>query len=75
MEEVKDALGAGDSFIGAFLVNYLQYDEWTEEERISYALKQAVEHAASVIQVEGSIGVGYDVEADQVKEMVGIQNE
>ena len=75
MEEVKDALGAGDSFIGAFLVNYLQYDEWTEEERISYALKQAVEYAASVIQVEGSIGVGYDVEADQVKEMVGIQNE
>ena len=75
VEEVKDALGAGDSFIGAFLVNYLQYDEWTEEERISYALKQAVEHAASVIQVEGSIGVGYDVEADQVKEMVGIQNE
>ena len=73
MEEVKDALGAGDSFIGAFLVNYLQYDEWTEEERISYALKQAVEHAASVIQVEGSIGVGYDVEADQVKEMVGME--
>ena len=73
MEEVKDALGAGDSFIGAFLVNYLRYDEWTEEERISYALKQAVEHAASVIQVEGSIGVGYDVEADQVKEMVGME--
>ena len=72
VEEVKDALGAGDSFIGAFLVNYLQYDEWTEEERISYALKKAVEHAASVIQVEGSIGVGYDVEADQVKEMVGM---
>ena len=37
------------------------------------ALKQAVEHAASVIQVEGSIGVGYDVEADQVKEMVGME--
>ena len=54
-------------------MNYLQYDEWTEEERISYALKQAVEHAASVIQVEGSIGVGYDVEADQVKEMVGME--
>ena len=75
VKEVKDALGAGDSFIGAFLVNYLQYDERTEEERISYALKQAVEHAASVIQVEGSIGVGYDVEADQVKEMVGMQDE
>ena len=72
VEQVKDALGAGDSFIGAFLVNYLQNEEWTEEERISHALKEAVKHAASVIQMEGSIGIGYDVDAEQVKEMVGI---
>ena len=66
---VLDALGAGDSFIGAFLTYYLQREDLTEQERIRNALKESVRHAASVIQIEGSIGVGFDMD-DKVLEAV-----
>lgn len=71
VDQVVDALGAGDSFIGAFLVSYLQKDGEPEPARISYALEQAVKHAASIIQMEGSIGIGYDVDTEHLEEIIG----
>ena len=73
--EVKDALGAGDSYIGAFLVNYLtlmKEDILGSQERMRLALAKATEHSAQVIQMEGSIGVGYDVDPDKVAEIVNL---
>lgn len=73
VEQVVDALGAGDSFIGAFLVTYLQQEERPEPERIQYALQQAVKYAASVIQIEGSVGIGYDVDIKQLEPLIGLE--
>ena len=56
VEHVVDALGAGDSYIGAFLTNYL------ETEDVQNSLMKAAKHAASVVMKEGSIGVGFEYE-------------
>ncbi len=68
---VSDALGAGDSFIGAFLTYYLQGEDQAEQERIRHALKKSVRHAASVIRMEGSIGVGFDVDTEHLEDVIG----
>lgn len=57
---VVDALGAGDSYIAAFLTSYLAEPERTETERIKKALEDAARHASGVIVKEGSIGIGFD---------------
>ena len=57
---VVDALGAGDSYIAAFLTSYLAEPERRETERIKKALEDAARHASSVIVKEGSIGIGFD---------------
>lgn len=72
VDHVLDALGAGDSFIGAFLTFYLQGEELAEQERIQLALKKAVRHAASVIQMEGSIGIGFDVDTNHLERVIHI---
>lgn len=58
VDKVRDALGAGDSYIGAFLTHYLQTSD------IQYSLMKAAEYAASVVMKEGSIGVGFDFLGD-----------
>lgn len=72
VEHVLDALGAGDSFIGAFLTYYLQGEELEEQERIQQALKKSVRHSASVIQMEGSIGVGFDVDTEHLENIINL---
>lgn len=71
VDHVLDALGAGDSFIGAFLTYYLQGEDLAEQERVQQALKEAVKHSASVIQMEGSIGVGFDVDPEHLEDIIG----
>lgn len=58
---VVDALGAGDSYIAAFLTSYLTEPERKEKDRITKALEDAARHAAGVIVKEGSIGIGFDL--------------
>ena len=58
---VVDALGAGDSYIAAFLTSYLTEPERREKERIKKALEDAARHAAGVIVKEGSIGIGFEL--------------
>ena len=70
-----DALGAGDSYIGAFLSTYLrlQKNDSTEHEvRVQQSLMSAALHAASVILIEGSIGIGYDVDPEKIYDIIGI---
>ena len=57
---VVDALGAGDSYIAAFLTSHLAEPERRETERIKKALEDAARHASGVIVKEGSIGIGFD---------------
>ncbi len=69
-----DALGAGDSFIGAFLTDYLSMDEeddWKDpQEKIEHALFAAAEHAATVVVKEGSVGIGYDYDPPLFEEII-----
>ena len=58
---VVDALGAGDSYIAAFLTSYLAEPERRETERIKKALEDAARHASGVIVKEGSIGIGFEL--------------
>lgn len=60
VDRVKDALGAGDSYIGAFLVNYLKSSD------IQLSLMNAAKHASNVVMKEGSIGVGFDYVEDNI---------
>ncbi len=77
--EAKDALGAGDSFIGAFLTEYLSCPEGNpgagnermdSRNRIKRALKAAADHAATVVLKEGSIGMGYDYDPPSFSEVI-----
>ena len=73
--KATDTMGAGDSFISAFLTNYLsvEADEpGTTENKITISLQKAAEFAATVVVKDGSIGVGYDVDPDQLSEIINI---
>ena len=65
VDHVVDALGAGDSYIGAFLVSYLADSGHPEHQRIQTALKHAARHASTVLVKEGSIGIGYQHDAER----------
>lgn len=75
--EVKatDTMGAGDSFISAFLTNYLSVK--TDEsviagDKITISLKAASEYAAKVVVKDGSLGVGYDVDPGRLSEIINL---
>ena len=82
--EATDTLGAGDSFIAAFLVEYLKcmkntdvreetMNETRQEKKIiQHALAVATEHAANVIQMDGSIGVGFDFDPPTLEELIHV---
>lgn len=73
---VRDTMGAGDSFISAFLVAYYsaKADELVSaENKITDALRIASEFAATVVTKDGSIGVGYDVAPDRLSEIINIK--
>lgn len=70
----KDTMGAGDSYISAFLTNYLSADadELKAGNKITASLKKAAEFAASVVVKDGSLGVGYDVNPDHLSEIINL---
>lgn len=73
-EDVVDALGAGDSYISAFLVHYLKCraDGMPSEASTRKALDEAARYAATVVLKEGSIGVGYDMDPEKISDIVNI---
>lgn len=70
----KDTMGAGDSFISAFLTNYLSAgaDESGTGDKITASLKKAAEYAAVVVAKDGSLGVGYDVDPDRLSDIINL---
>ena len=59
-----DTMGAGDSYISAFLMNYLQMkadESMKSGNNIKQALEKAAEYAATIVVKEGALGIGYDV--------------
>lgn len=72
--EATDALGAGDSYIGAFLTHYLRLTKEGigREESIRTALRLAAKHSAKVVTIEGSVGVGYDVDPDHLSDVINL---
>lgn len=70
----KDTMGAGDSFISAFLTNYLSAgaDEPGTGDKITASLKKAAEYAAAVVAKDGSLGVGYDVDPDRLSDIINL---
>ena len=69
-----DALGAGDSYIGAFLTHYIRMKKegLPQPECMQTALALAARHSAHVVQIEGSVGVGYDVDPDHLSKILNI---
>lgn len=73
--KAKDTMGAGDSYISAFLMNYLsaEADEsFTAEDKITASLKKAAEFAAAVVVKDGSLGVGYDVDPNDLSKIINL---
>lgn len=73
--EATDTMGAGDSFISAFLTNYLsaETDESvTAGDKITISLKAASEYAAYVVVKDGSLGLGYDVDPSRLSEIINL---
>lgn len=68
-----DALGAGDSFIAAFLVAYLEKKKANAKENIvGEALIAAAKHAAHVVKISGSVGIYYDIDPDRLSDVINI---
>lgn len=73
--KATDTMGAGDSFISAFLTNYLlaEADEsMSANSKITTSLKAANAYAATVVVKDGSLGVGYDVDPDRLSDILNI---
>lgn len=67
-----DTMGAGDSFISAFLWNYLLRE--TDEslmikDNISDSLEAAAAYAAKAVTVSGSLGVGFQINMDMLPQL------
>ncbi len=59
--EARDTLGAGDAFITAFLISYIEGKDKTggqRDELIKNSLKKAVLFAAEICKVQGAFGHG-----------------
>ena len=67
--KATDTMGAGDSYISAFLMNYLLPGG---RDKIQNSMKAASEYAALVVTREGALGFGYDVDSARLSETINI---
>lgn len=60
LDEVKDTMGAGDSLITSFIINYLsnKKNNLPKEENIKISIEKAVKFASNICMLEGSFGFG-----------------
>lgn len=67
--KVVDTMGAGDSFISAFLVSYLSVEKRND---VSAALLAGAKYAAEVVQMHGSTGMGFDIDISRMNQYFNI---
>jgi fructoselysine 6-kinase len=67
-----DTMGAGDSFLAAFLNHWYSSESSAD---MPSAMRAAAEFASLVIQREGALGVGYDVTASRLMDTINIKME
>lgn len=73
--EARDALGAGDSFIAAFLSNYLSNIDVpgrSQHDIIQESLVFAAKYAAKVVLMDGSIGIYFELDPSRIAEVINI---
>lgn len=70
--KATDTMGAGDSFISAFVTNYFSDSEETSENKIKQSLDAAAAFAATVVVKNGSLGIGYDVDPTDLSAILNL---
>jgi sugar/nucleoside kinase (ribokinase family) len=65
---VTDTMGAGDSFIAAFLCSY--YSDADAPPSLDRAMRQASGFAGRNIEREGALGIGYDVDVSRLNNVI-----
>ncbi|MDO5100723.1 MAG: PfkB family carbohydrate kinase [Eubacteriales bacterium] len=70
--KATDTMGAGDSFISAFVTNYFSECEQSSENKIKQSLKAAAEFAATVVVKDGSLGIGYEVDPERLDKIINL---
>lgn len=76
VKDIRDTMGAGDSFIGAFLTNYLSEipadEQYTADDKIQASLREAAKYSATIVSKDGSLGIGYDVDVKQLNQIINL---
>ncbi|MDD2956437.1 MAG: PfkB family carbohydrate kinase [Oscillospiraceae bacterium] len=70
--EAVDTMGAGDSFIAAFLVNWADTEKSFGTPEPEAVLQKAAAHATKVVGRPGSLGISYEVDAGRLGEYLNL---
>jgi len=66
---IVDTMGAGDSFLSAFLVSYLSPEK---RNNIPAALLAGARYADEIVQMHGSLGIGFDIDISKMNQYFNI---
>jgi len=71
-----DTMGAGDAFIAAFIMSYLQYQKeivrTNRQDMLESCLVKATNFAAKIITEYGSLGFGYPIDINELGMVINI---
>jgi fructoselysine 6-kinase len=70
---VVDTMGAGDSFIAAFLNKWYSVDNSFIS--LPIAMRAAAEFASEIIQRKGALGVGFNIDGLHLEDIINIKEE
>lgn len=73
--KAADTMGAGDSYISAFITSYLsaETDESvTAGNKIKSSLQKAAEYASAIVVKDGALGIGFDVDPQRLSEIINL---
>ncbi|MCI5800818.1 MAG: PfkB family carbohydrate kinase [Oscillospiraceae bacterium] len=70
--EAVDTMGAGDSFIAAFLVSWMDQENTRGGADPEQALRDAAAHAAHVVTLRGSTGISFEIDPAKIGEYLHV---